>query len=297
MRLLLLSVSCLATVSAGILDDLKNAGAGTLVELIQLAGLVDTLAGAGDITIFAPTDAAFAKLPAELTQTLTSDLDLLRKVLLSHIVPGKIKSTDLANDITVKSVEGSQLRVNIYLKSNFYNGFVTVNGKYVKKTDIMATNAIIHTVSDVLYPLTPDSTITDLVASDPRFSTLLAAVSAAGLAETLASEGPFTVFAPTNDAFAKIPSDALNGLLADKGALTRVLLRHVVPKTLYAKGICWETHETAGGNMDDKIATQVFKNGAVKVVSNPDGTRTGAMVVEADILASNGVIHAIDTVI
>jgi len=297
MKVFLFSIFCLATAQAGILEDLTNAGAGTLVDLIKLAGLVETLAGAGEITIFAPLDSAFAKLPAELTETLTTDLDLLKKVLLSHIVPGKVLSTDLSNDLTVASVQGTQLRVNMYMKSKFYDGFCTINGKYVKRKDIKATSAIIHTVSDVIYPLTPDHTITDIVATDPRFSTLLAAVQTAGLGDTLAGEGPFTLFAPTNEAFDKVPSDMLAGLLADTEMLTKVLLRHVVPGTIYKKGISWQIHATAGGTEDDMIATQVFKGGVVKVVSTGMGMRKGAMVEEADILTTNGVIHAIDTVI
>merc|ERR1712168_1752378 len=71
--------------------------------------------------------------------------------------------------------------------------------------------------------------IAELVSTNPKFSTLLAAVKAAGLVDTLAGEGPFTVFAPPNTAFEKVPADALNGLLADKEALKKVLLRHVVP--------------------------------------------------------------------
>merc|ERR1739844_416404 len=75
----------------------------------------------------------------------------------------------------------------------------------------------------------PTKTIAELAITTPQLSTLLAAVKAAGLVETLSGEGPFTVFAPTNNAFAKIPAETLNGLLADKEALTKVLLRHVVP--------------------------------------------------------------------
>jgi len=118
----------------------------------------------------------------------------------------------------------------------------------------------------------------------------LAAVQAAGLAETLSGDGPFTVFAPTNDAFAKVPKETLDGLLADKEALTKVLLRHVVPGSLFYKGICWKIRDTAG---DEQIQTQVFKGGVVKVVSESAGAR----LKETDIIASNGVIHAIDNVI
>ena len=125
----------------------------------------------------------------------------------------------------------------------------------------------------------------------------ITAIGAVDLADTLATGGPFTVFAPTNDAFAKIPKETPDGLLADKDALTKLLQRHVVPKTLFYKGICWSIHNTAGGAEEDMIATQVFNAGVVKVVSNVEGKMTGAMVVDTDIIATNGVIHAIDTVI
>merc|ERR1712241_1467636 len=130
----------------------------------------------------------------------------------------------------------------------------TVNGKRLKKFDIHANNGVIHMITEVIYPFIPDQTIADVVSTDPRFSTLLAAVKAAGLVDTLASEGPFTVFAPTNDAFAKIPEEPLNGLLADKDALTAVLLRHVVPgAALKAKAVPkgTTTLKTAGGEEID----------------------------------------------
>merc|ERR1712012_167999 len=220
------------------------------------------------------------------------DVELLKKVLLYHVVPSSVMSSAVTNDLTVASAEGIELRANVYLKSDYYDGFVTINGKRVSKADIKADNGVIHMVSDVIYPF-PTGNIAEVVTGDERFSTLLAAVGAAGLADTLATGGPFTVFAPTNDAFAKVPKDALDALLADKDALTKVLLRHVVPGTLYYRGICWKVHSTAGGNEDDEIQTQVFKGGVVKVVS----TSGGARVQDADILATNGVIHAIDTVI
>merc|ERR1719445_2833324 len=171
-------------------------------------------------------------------------------------------------------------------------GYITVNGKNVKHPDIKASNGIIHIMKDVIYPI-PSGNIAEVVSGDERFSTLLAAVAAAGLADTLATGGPFTVFAPTNEAFAKVPQDALNGLLADTEALTKVLLRHVVPGTKFAMGLQQNHLDTAGGAEEDKITTQMYKSGAVKVSSSANVAR----VVEADIIATNGVIHAIDTVI
>merc|ERR1711999_20642 len=101
----------------------------------------------------------------------------------------------------------------------------------------------------------PTKNIAELAIATPQLSTLLAAVKAAGLVDTLSGPGPFTVFAPTNDAFAKVPQDALNALLADKDALTAVLLRHVVPSAIKAKDVPMgsTTLGTAGG--EDIVVT------------------------------------------
>merc|ERR1711892_753551 len=296
MKLLVITILISATKAGNIAEELTAAGATTLVDFVVKAGLAETLSGPGPFTVFAPDNDAFAKLPADLVATLTGDVELLKKVLLFHVASGNVMSKDITNDLTAASVEGTELRANVYLKSDYYDGFVTINGKRVYKADIVADNGVIHMVTDVIYPF-PTGNIAEVVTGDERFSTLLAAVGAAGLADTLATGGPFTVFAPTNDAFAKVPKDALDGLLADKEALTKVLLRHVLPGTLFYKGISWDTHNTAGGAEEDMIATQVFKAGAIKVVSSVGGKRTGARVVDADIIATNGVIHAIDTVI
>merc|ERR1712083_1045827 len=136
----------------------------------------------------------------------------------------------------------------------------------------------------------PTKTIAELAIATPRLSTLLAAVKAAGLVETLSGEGPFTVFAPTNNAFAKIPAETLNGLLADKEALTKVLLRHVVPgAALEGKDVPHGTTAlaTAGGE-----TINVSRNRFVKINSEVGE----AHVVAYDVLATNGVVHLVDTV-
>merc|ERR1712098_320950 len=153
---LLLLASCLTlTLGVDIPTKLTSAeGATTLVDLVTLAGLGDTLAGEEPFTVFAPTNDAFAKLPASLVNTLKGDTELLKQVLLNHVVASNVKSGDITNDIVVKAVGGQDLRANIYLKSNYYDGFVTT----------------------------------------------------------------------------------LDSLLSDNGALTKVLLRHVVPGTVFSKG-------------------------------------------------------------
>ena len=232
------------------------------------AGLAETLSDPqAKFTVFAPTNEAFEALGQETLDKLAADEELLKKVLLYHVVEGEFLAKDMEDEELVETVEGTDLRVNVYLKSDFYPGFATVNGKRISVANKMADNGAVHVVANVIFPF-PEGDI----------------------AQTLAGEGPFTLFAPTNEAFAKIAEDDLSALLEDKDALTEVLLRHVVPGTLFKKGISWKVQETAG---EEQIQTQVFKGGVVKVASLEDDAR----VVDYDIVAENGVIHAIDTVI
>ena len=126
--------------------------------------------------------------------------------------------------------------------------------------------------------------IVDTAVKAGNFKTLVAAVQAAGLVDTLKGPGPFTVFAPTDEAFAKIPKATLDGLLKDKAALTKILTYHVVAGKVAAKDVKPGMLKTVQGS-DITLATA----GGVTV--------NGAKVVAADVAADNGVIHAIDTVI
>merc|ERR1712242_49175 len=134
-------------------------------------------------------------------------------------------------------------------------------------------------------------TLAEFVVSEPRFSTLLAAVKAADLVETLNGEGAFTVFAPTNEAFKKVPADALAGLLANKEELKKVLLRHVVPSTIQGKNIPPGT-TTLTAASGDKIDVTRDQNNLIQIKS----TAGSAYVVLFDVIASNGVVHAVDSV-
>jgi len=127
--------------------------------------------------------------------------------------------------------------------------------------------------------------IVDTAVQAGNFNTLVTAVKEAGLVETLKGEGPFTVFAPTDEAFAKIPEEELNALLADKEALTRVLTYHVVPgKVMSSEVVTMDSAKTAEG-------------GTIRIASAGGVTINDANVVQTDIETSNGVIHVIDTVI
>ena len=127
--------------------------------------------------------------------------------------------------------------------------------------------------------------IIETAVANPEFSTLVTAVTAAGLVDTLSGAGPFTVFAPTNEAFAKIPTTTLAAVLADKAKLTSILTYHVVAGKVMAKDVATMTEATT---VQGKKVTIDAKHGVM--VNN-------AKVTTADIECSNGVIHVIDTVL
>merc|ERR1712115_299338 len=114
----LLISSCL---TANIVEVLQKHKATTLVDLAVKAGLADTLIGDGPFTVFAPSNDAFSALPSDLVDTLMQDTELLKKVLLYHVVSGEVPSNAASNNIKLDSVEGAPLLVNLYLKSKYYN--------------------------------------------------------------------------------------------------------------------------------------------------------------------------------
>lgn len=253
----------------------------TLVAAVQAAGLVDTLKGEGPFTVFAPTDQAFAKLPAGTLNTLLKpeNKQQLVDILTYHVVPGKLPAAEVVKQFEIKTAQGQPVLVKVD------GDKVYINNAQVILTDIRAGNGIIHVIDAVILP---PKDIVDTAVGDGRFKTLVAAVQAAGLVETLKGEGPFTVFAPTDQAFAKLPAGTLDELLKpeNKQKLTNILTYHVVAGKVYAKDV-----------VNLKEATTVLgKNVTIKVM---DGKVyiNDAQVIITDILCSNGVIHVIDTVI
>jgi uncharacterized surface protein with fasciclin (FAS1) repeats len=129
-----------------IVDTAVSAGQfGTLAKALTEAGLIDTLKGPGPFTVFAPTDAAFAKIPAEQLQALLADKAMLTKVLTYHVVPGKVMAKDVSTG-SVKTVEGQSLMLDVS------SAGVKVNDANVIKTDIVASNGVIHVIDSVVLP-------------------------------------------------------------------------------------------------------------------------------------------------
>jgi len=305
--------SVLQAIRADLAGDLKRNGLTTLLELVVEADLAETLDEVEPATIFAPTNAAFASVPKDVLNSLLNDKQLLKDTLLNHIIPNSaIKFQDLKEDNKVSAAGGNPLRITVGRKSGFSS--TAVNGVQVLRTDIRAgSGSVIHTVNGVIPSVKESENVVSVVSSDPQFSTLLAAVKAAGLANALSSTDGITVFAPTNDAFAKIPEDKLESILADKDTLTAILTRHVVPKVIYSKVAPKKAHQTL--NPKEKILTRESMLSScrdvhgvkvsqlsclslfytLKVQTYPANKK--AQVVKEDILASNGVIHAIDAVV
>jgi transforming growth factor-beta-induced protein len=378
----------------------------TLVAAVSAAGLVDTLNSPGPFTVFAPTDDAFAKLPAGTIDALLADpAGQLTDILLYHVVAGKVMAADVVNLSSATAVSGRILPIDTA------DG-VKVAGANVIITDIECSNGVIHVIDTVMIPpeakyqvsdkgsagfvtrvynmllgrnpdvdglnyfaggldtgawgaaevvegvvfsreasdkmagysdqmfveclykvlgrpadadgvaawtamLASGSSRQDVVRAFARstefillaksygvtpftsnldtipvtaikagtFQTLVAAVGAAGLVDTLSGSGPFTVFAPTDAAFAKLPAGTIDTLLADpSGTLTDILLYHVVAgKVMAADVVNLTSAETVGGNV-----LSIDTSAGVKV--------DGANVIVTDIWCSNGVIHVIDTV-
>ncbi len=256
----------------------------TLAAALTAAGLVDTLKGEGPFTVFAPTDDAFAKLPAGTVESLlkAENLEQLKSILLYHVVAGKVMAADVTMLESAETVFGKPVMVKTDM------GNVYINDAMVVLTDIETSNGVIHVIDTVLLPPADKLDIVDTAVADGRFTTLAAALTAAGLVDTLKGEGPFTVFAPTDDAFAKLPAGTVESLLKAENLeqLKSILLYHVVAgKVMAADVTMLESAETVLG----KPVMVKMDMGNVYI--------NDAMVVMTDIETSNGVIHVIDTVL
>lgn len=259
----------LVDIAAGA-DDFK-----TLVSAIKAASLVEAFKAEGPFTVFAPTDDAFAKLPEGTLEALLQDKDKLTKILTYHVVKGNVMSKDVAKINAAGTLQGALLRIDA-------SKGVRVNDAKVVNADLRARNGVIHVIDTVLLP---PSDIIDTAANADSFKTLVTAVKAAELVDALKSKGPFTVFAPTDEAFAKLPEGTLPALLNDQEKLQAILKYHVVPG-----------YVTAADAMKlDRAKT--LQGGELKIDSNGGVHVNDANVIKADILTANGVIHVIDSVL
>ena len=259
----------------------------TLLAAATEAGLAETLQSEGPFTIFAPNDAAFAKLPAGTVETLLKPENKaqLVAILTYHVVPGKLGSGEVLKKSALPTANGQRLPVKMV------KGAPTVGNVGIVATDVEAANGVIHVVDEVMIPQTKD--IVGVATEAGSFKTLAAALAAADLVEVLQGTGPFTVMAPTDEAFAKLPAGTVESLLKpeNKDKLRTILLYHVVPGRVYADQVVTLTSAPTAADIAAPIVVKKNAKGT------PVVTVDGATVVATDIEASNGVIHVIDSVI
>lgn len=274
-----------------------------LVAAVKAAGLVEVLSGSSKFTVFAPSNAAFEALPAGTLESLLKpeNKEKLKAILLYHVAAGELRAKDVLSKSSIATAQGKSVSVDP--KS------VMINKSSIVKTDILATNGVAHEIDAVLLPPSDQSqdsmasapseldsvskemiatskSLTATLAAEPRFSILVAAVQAAGLAETLSSSGPFTVFAPSNKAFEALPAGTLESLLKpeNKEKLKSILLYHVAAGSLKAADVLQkQSIATAQGK-------SVTINAAMVKVNS-------SSIIKTDILASNGIVHEIDAVL
>lgn len=286
----------------------------TLLAAVEAAGLVDALSGEGPFTVFAPTNDAFAASMEALgldPMAVLANPDLLTQVLTYHVVEGRYFFRQLTSGPTLTTLQGEEVDLDLT------DGVFTIAGANIGDVDNIASNGVVHVIDAVILPPsvaealagaaapepTPEPTaaptgqaqvrpnIVETLANDAdgRFTTLVAAIEAAGLVDALNAEGPFTVLAPTNDAF--VAMQEFLGLSAEDAVnpelLAEVLTYHVLPERLLYRNII-------GGR------TAATLNGAEVTFYEGAGGRltvNGATISDVDNIAGNGVIQVLDGVL
>ena len=305
---------------AGMTDDTAATAASnnpllsTLVTAVTEAGLVDTLNSDGPFTIFAPTNDAFAAIPAADLDAVLADQELLTSILTYHVVAGEsLDAAALGAAGSAETVNGATLE--------FGADGTTVNGVDVLCSNVVTANATVHIIGEVLMPAADDmeemeegammptgplcsavpadgegsfagmtdDTAATAASNNPVLSTLVAAVQAAGLVDTLNSDGPFTIFAPANPAFDALPAGTLDAVLADTDLLTSILTLHVVAGEKLSSADLAELDSVTTVNGAD-ITLEVADDGTLMVNGQ-------ASVGCADIQTANATVHVIDAVL
>ena len=275
----------------------------TVVAAVKAAGLVDTLKSAGPFTVFAPTNAAFTKLPAGTVETLVKpeNKSQLVDILTYHVVAGRYKTADLKDGMTLATVEGKTLSIKKDGMKIWING-----SAMIETPDVISSNGVTHVIDTVLLPPSKSAYMTDGVevggalmvrsldivdnaVNASNVTTVVAAVKAAGLVDTLKGAGPFTVFAPTNAAFVKLPIGTVATLLKpeNKSQLVDILTYHVVAGR----------YKTADLKDGMTLATVEGKTLSIKKDGMKIWINGSAMIETPDVISSNGVTHVIDTVL
>lgn len=253
----------------------------TLATALKAGGLVEALKGEGPFTVFAPTDEAFAKLPAGSLARLLKEENSsqLVSILTYHVAAGKLEAKQVVEMDAAATLNGQRVDIRTG------EGKVLIDNASVVQTDIQCSNGVIHVIDAVLMPTS--ESIPAVAEKAGSFQTLLAAARAAGLVEALSSDQPLTIFAPTDKAFAALPAGTVESLLREENRekLASILKFHVVPGRVFSAEVLEraEIRTLEGG-----VLAAAVKDGKASV--------NGAEILAADIDAANGVIHVIGAV-
>lgn len=256
----------------------------TLAKALTSAGLIETLQGEGPFTVFAPTDEAFGRLSPEVIPNLLKpeNGEELGNILKYHVVPGSVRLAGALEAERAKTIAGDSISIT------FTDGKVKVNDSNLINSDIQCSNGIIHVIDSVLLPPKPATDLVAIAERSGKFSTLLAAVEAAGLSDTLSDASGITILAPTDEAFGKLPKEALESLLKpeNRKTLQKILAMHVLNGRVSAGDAlnAKKTTSFSGESLTFKVV-----DGLLKVNSST--------IVSTDIAADNGVIHVINSVL
>lgn len=260
---------------SNLIEIAKKLNLTKLVEAIMKVGLGGLLNHEGPFTLFGPTNEAFERAPSYCRNVPLKD------VVKYHIARGAHKRNEFKNNLQLNSfLPGRLLRINIYPQTNS----VTAAGRNITGTDNIASNGVVHVLSDVICSLFKGSAAYEL-SRCRDYSVLNDLIKRAGLYSALDGDGPFTVFGPTDRAFAKLSPSVIDQLKSNITALKEVLLYHVVPDVWYTAGL-----------VDGQLKTLQGQN--LTISTDEGGVHINdATVILPDAAVSNGVVHSIDTVL
>lgn len=273
-----------------------NADFSILVQALTRTELATTLQGSDNYTVFAPTNAAFTAFLATTPYATINDVpkEALKEILLNHVLTGTIKSTDLTTSYVKTLAKGSASTTNnLSMFINIADGTVKLNGvATVKTADIMASNGVIHAVDNVINL----PTIVTHATANPNFSSLVGALTATGQPDfvtILSGNGPFTVFAPDNNAFVALNTELAPGGIASISTenLTKVLQYHVVSGNILAASLI-EGQVVSTLQTPQSFTVELTGGAKIKDANNRISTITAV-----DIQCANGVIHVLNKVL
>jgi transforming growth factor-beta-induced protein len=296
-----------ATAPKDLVDSLEAQGLTSLVSALGAAELEDTLRGEGPFTVFAPSEAAWSALPEGLLPLLLDPANrgLLTDILEQHVVEGLTLAAELADTTRLTTLEGSSLTVRATEEAGEEGAeptvTVEVGGAALSDTDLFATNGVIHVIDQVLVPSDRADDLDELIESIPEVTDLVTTLEntstvssfvelldQAGLLSDLDSDGPFTVFAPSNQAIARLTA-AQRQLLEEQPELLEALVKfHVVRQSVL-------TSELLTGRY---LTTLEGEGVRIRNVGRGSSFTFGdATITTTDIVATNGVVHVIDQVL